>query len=144
MPLVDDQLVNLSGNSFFTTLDLASGYYQVPMADDSRRYTGFVTPDGHFKFKRMPFGLANAPAVFQRAINKMLGAKRFDSALAYLDDILVPSVDFEQGFARLEDVLMLLRENGLTLKLSKCKFFDNTNNYLVTKYLESDQMSKKY
>lgn len=130
LPLIDDQLVNLSGNSFFTTLDLASGYYQVPMADDSRRYTGFVTPDGHFEFKRMPFGLANAPAVFQRAINKMLGAKRFESALAYLDDILVPSVDLEQGFARLEDVLMLLRENGLTLKLSKCKFFDNTINYL--------------
>lgn len=130
LPLIDDQLTNLSGNSFFTTLDLASGYYQVPMAKESRRFTGFVTPDGHYEFKRMPFGLANAPAVFQRAINRMLGSKRFESALAYLDDILVPSVDLEQGLQRLEDVLKLLRENNFTLKLSKCRFFDDTINYL--------------
>lgn len=130
LPLIDDQLTNLSGNSYFTTLDLASGYYQVPMAEESRRFTGFVTPDGHFEFKRMPFGLANAPAVFQRAINKILGNKRFESALAYLDDILVPSIDLEEGFKRLEDVLKLLRENNLTLKLSKCRFFDNTITYL--------------
>lgn len=130
LPLIEDQLTNLSGNAFFTTLDLASGYYQVPMSEESRRITAFVTPDGHYEFKRMPFGLANAPAVFQKLINKMLGAKRFESALAYLDDILVPSKDLEQGFTRLEEVLKLLRHNGLTLKLSKCRFFDNTINYL--------------
>lgn len=130
LPLIEDQLNNLSGNRFFTSLDLASGYYQVPMAQESRRYTGFVTPDGHFEFKRMPFGLANAPAVFQRLINKMLGSKRFDTALAYLDDILVPSENIQQGFQRLEEVLRLLREYGLTLKLSKCRFFDNVINYL--------------
>lgn len=130
LPLIDDQLANLSGNTLFTTLDLASGYYQIPMAEDSRHLTAFVTPDGHYEFKRMPFGLANAPAVFQRIINNMLGARRFESALAYLDDILVPSVGLEQGFERLEAVLKLLRENGLTLKLSKCRFFENTLNYL--------------
>lgn len=130
LPLIDDQITNLSGNRYFTSLDLASGYYQVPMAEASQPLTAFVTPDGHYHFKRVPFGLANAPAVFQRVINRMLGSKRFESALAYLDDILVPSVDLENGFKRLEDVLKLLRENGLTLKLAKCRFFDNSITYL--------------
>lgn len=130
LPLIEDQLNNLSGNRYFTSLDLSSGYYHIPMAQKSRQYTGFVTPDGHYEFKRMPFGLANAPAVFQRLINQMLGSKRFDTALAYLDDILVPSASIQQGFQRLEEVLKLLREYGLTLKLSKCRFFDNNINYL--------------
>lgn len=130
LPLIDDQLTNLSGNNFFTSLDLASGYYQVPMAENSQPLTAFVTPDGHYEFKRMPFGLANAPAVFQRVINNMLGSKRFEAALAYLDDILVPSVNLDEGFDRLEDILKLLRENCLTLKLSKCRFFDSSITYL--------------
>lgn len=130
LPIIDDQLTNLSGNRFFTSLDLASGYYQVPMAKESRPLTAFVTPDGHYEFKRMPFGLANAPAVFQRFMNAMLGSKRHESALAYLDDILVPSVTLEEGFERLESVFKLLRQNGLTLKLSKCRFFDNSLDYL--------------
>lgn len=130
LPLIEDQLINLSGNQFFTTLDLASGYYQIPMSRESRHLTGFITPDGHYEFKRMPFGLANAPAVFQRMINKILGNRRFDYALAYLDDLLIPSVTIEQGFERLEEILKLLREFGLTLKLTKCRFFDMTISYL--------------
>lgn len=130
LPLIEDQISNLSGNHFFTTLDLASGYYQIPMANESKHLTGFVTPDGHYEFKRMPFGLANAPAVFQRMINKILGNKRFEYALAYLDDVLIPSKTVNEMFFRLEDVLKLFRQYGLTLKLSKCRFFDNTVNYL--------------
>lgn len=130
LPLIDDQLSNLSGNNFFTTLDLASGYYQIPMAPSSRHLTAFVTPDGHYEFLRMPFGLANAPAVFQRMINKILGNRRFEYALAYLDDVLIPSKDVAEMFRRLEEVLKIFREYGLTLKLSKCRFFDATVSYL--------------
>lgn len=130
LPLIEDQISNLSGNSFFTTLDLASGYYQIPMAEGSRHLTGFVTPDGHYEFKRMPFGLANAPAVFQRMINKILGNRRFEYALAYLDDVLIPSRNIDEMFSRLEDVLKLFRQNGLTLNLAKCRFFDRSVSYL--------------
>lgn len=130
LPLIEDQLSNLSGNVFFTILDLASGYYQIPMAEKSRYLTAFVTPDGHYEFKRMPFGLANAPAVFQRMINKMLGSRRFTSTLAYMDDLLVPSVSVEEGFQRLEDILKLLKDTGLTLKLPKCSFFNTKIEYL--------------
>lgn len=130
LPVIEDQISNLSGNVFFTTLDLASGYYQVPMANDSRHLTAFVTPDGHYEFKRMPFGLANAPAVFQRTMNKILGTRRFTTALAYMDDLLVPSKSVEEGFQRLEDILQLFQEAGLTLNLSKCRFFDTQIDYL--------------
>lgn len=130
LPLIEDQISNLSGNCFFTTLDLASGYYQIPMANESKHLTGFVTPDGHYEFQRMPFGLANAPAVFQRMVNKILGNRRFEYALAYLDDVLVPSKTIDEMFVRLEDVLKVFRQYGLTLKLSKCRFFDNTVSYL--------------
>lgn len=130
LPLIEDQISNLSGNSFFTTLDLASGYYQIPMAKESQHLTGFVTPDGHYEFKRMPFGLANAPAVFQRMVNRILGNRRFEYALAYLDDVLIPSKSIDEMFQRLEEVLTLFRQYGLTLKLSKCRFFDNTVSYL--------------
>lgn len=130
LPLIDDQVSNLSGNIFFTTLDLASGYYQIPMAKNSRHLTGFVTPDGHYEFKRMPFGLANAPAVFQRMVNKILGNRRFEYALAYLDDILIPARSVDEMFQRLEDILIIFRQNNLTLNVSKCRFFDTTVNYL--------------
>lgn len=130
LPLIDDQISNLSGNCFFTTLDLASGYYQIPMAEESRHLTGFVTPDGHYEFKRMPFGLANAPAMFLRTINKILGNKRFEYALAYLDDVLIPARNIEEMFERLEEVLKIFREHHLTLKLSKCRFFETSVNYL--------------
>lgn len=130
LPLIEDQITNLSGNTFFITLDLASGYYQIPVASESRPLTAFVTPDGHYEFKRMPFGLANAPAVFQKMINKILGSRRFSSALAYMDDLLIPSRSIEQGFERLEEVLELLQDAGLTLKLSKCSFFDTKIEYL--------------
>lgn len=130
LPLIDDQISGLSGNKYFITLDLASGYYQIPMGKESRHLTAFVTPDGHYEFKRMPFGLANAPAVFQKMINKLLGQRRFDSALAYMDDLLIPSTTIDDGFQKLKDVLELIHDAGLTLKLSKCRFFDETIEYL--------------
>lgn len=130
LPIIDDQISILSGNKYFTTLDLASGYYQIPVAESSKHLTAFVTPDGHYEFKRMPFGLANAPAVFQRMINKILGARRFTYALAYMDDLLIPSATINEGFERLEEVLQLLQQAGLTLKLQKCSFFDETIEYL--------------
>lgn len=123
LPLIDDQLDRLAGNSLFVSLDLASGYYQIPIAEDSQDKTSFVTPDGQYQFKRMPFGLANAPSVFQRAMNKVLKNSKVNYVVLYMDDILIPARSFDEGMVRLEEVFRLLNEAGLTLKLGKCRFF---------------------
>lgn len=130
LPRIEDQLDLLSGNTMFTSLDLASGYYQIPVSEESRSKTAFVTPDGQFEYTRMPFGLVNAPSVFQRTIHKILREAHVKYAIVYMDDILIPSKDFAEGIQRLKEVLQLLRQGGLTLKLSKCKFFLNTIDFL--------------
>lgn len=130
MPLIDDQIDSLSGQVYFTTLDLTSGYHQIPVADDSKRLTAFVTPDGHYEYNRMPFGLTNAPAVFQRLILKVLKLRRIPGVLAYMDDIIIPSKTIPEGMSKLREVLSLLRTVNLTLNLDKCNFFKRNIHYL--------------
>lgn len=137
MPVIDDQLDRLNGMRYFTSLDLKSGYYQIPMAEDSRHLTAFVTPDGHYEYTRMPFGLVNAPAVFQHMINKALGKDRYELAMPYMDDILSPSSTIEEGFQKLTRILDALRQARLTLNLQKCYFFQSNLEYLGYEISES-------
>lgn len=130
MLLIEDQVDSLSGQVFFTTLDLTSGYHQIPMAEDSKHLTAFVTPDGHFEYNRMPFGLCNAPAVFQRLIHKILNAKKIPGVLAYMDDIIISSQTVEEGMQKLRQVLEALKDANLTLNLGKCNFFRTEVEYL--------------
>lgn len=130
LPRIEDQLDQLAGNKVFTSLDLASGYYQIPIAEESRHKTAFVTPDGQYEYNRMPFGLVNAPSVFQRTINKILHEAKVKYALVYMDDVLIPARDVSEGMQRLEEVLQLLEKGGLTLKLNKCHFFLDTIDFL--------------
>ncbi|KAK9693072.1 RNase H-like domain found in reverse transcriptase [Popillia japonica] len=130
LPHVDDFLDKLKGCRYFTSLDLASGYHQIQLEESSIPKTAFITPDGHFEYLRVPFGLCNAPAVFQRTINKVLGNLRYGKALAYMDDILLPSADFHSGLANLRLVFQSLRDAGLTLRLSKCQYFMEKVEYL--------------
>lgn len=130
LPLIDDQLDRLAGNNLFISLDLASGYYQIPIEPSSQDKTAFITPDGQFQFTRMPFGLVNAPSVFQRTINKILAEAKIKYALVYMDDILIPAHSFTEGLERLKEVLALLRQGGLTLKMSKCHFFMKSIEFL--------------
>lgn len=88
-------------------------------------------PDGHYEFVRMPFGLANGPAVFQRMINAVLGPLRYTVALAYMDDILLPTTTVEEGLQSLRMILDVLRGAGLTLRLGNwCYFFYDRVDYL--------------
>lgn len=128
LPLIDDQLDRLAGNSLFISLDLASGYYQIPLTESAQELTAFVTPDGQYQFKRMPFGLANAPSKFQRIMNRVFSRLKY--IVIYMDDILIPASSFEEGISRLEEVLQLLAEAGLTLKLKKCYFFQKELDFL--------------
>lgn len=115
MLLIDDQIDRLDGNKYFTALDLASGYYQVPMSKESIAKTAFITPDGHYEFLRMPFGLTDAPPIFQHLINTVLGALRNSMAFPYIDDIIIPSKSIKEGLNRVPLVLDKLREHSCTV-----------------------------
>lgn len=122
MPIVEDQMAVLAGNKTFTSLDLVAGYHQIPVAESSKQYTAFVTNEGHYEYNRMPFGLVNAPGVFQTVINKIIQQLDRGVAVPYLDDIIIPIIDVSQGITLLRQFLTVLRTTGLTLRLSKCKF----------------------
>lgn len=98
LPLIDDQLDALQGASVFSTLDLRDGFFHVKMDESSKRYTAFIVPDGHYEFSRIPFGLCNSPAIFQRFIN--ITFKNFIQegvVMKYMDDLIVPSISQEDG-----------------------------------------------
>ena len=104
LSLVNDQLDKLADKCYFTMLNLAQGYHKVPIHPDSEYKTAFITPDGCYEFLRVPFGLANAPAVFQCMIDKMLGDMQNEFVLACMDELLVPSASIQSSIARLERV----------------------------------------
>lgn len=106
----------------FTTLDLASGYLQVPLTETAREKTAFITPSESGQFERMVFGLINAPYEFSRLMQRILQPLKNRGAMWYLDDILIPSTSFQDMINRLGQVFDALREAKLTLKLSKCHF----------------------
>ncbi|CAB4038014.1 Retrovirus-related Pol poly from transposon [Paramuricea clavata] len=123
LPQVTDLMDNLAGHQYFSTLDLASGYWQVPVYESSQEKTAFVIPGGgHFEFLRMPFGLTNAVPTFQRLMLAVLNGLLPLKCLVYLDDVLVVGRTFDQHLENLDDVLQAIDRAGLRLKLSKCSF----------------------
>ena len=77
LPRIDDVLASLAGSQYFSTLDLYKGFWQVPVRKQDAAKTAFSTPDGHYQFRRMPFGLCNAPATFQRLMDSVLGEMKW-------------------------------------------------------------------
>ena len=122
IPRIDEMLEALGGAKWFTTLDLASGYWQVEMDPESRDKTAFITKYGIYEFNVMPFGLTNAPATFQRLMNEVLDSTLRRGVMIYLDDINIYGKTFEEHLEKLEEVLQLLKETGLKIKPSKCHF----------------------
>ena len=130
LPRIDSTLDSLAGSKYFTTLDLASGYWQVEVEETAKEKTAFSTPGGHFEFNVMPFGLTNAPATFQRLMECVLAGLAADQCLVYLDDIIIFSESFAEHLHRLHQVLSRLQEAGLKLRPSKCHFVKREVRYL--------------
>jgi hypothetical protein len=130
LPRIDDTLESLSGAQFFSTLDLASGYWQVEMEEKDKSKTAFVSHMGLFQFKVMPFGLCNAPQTFQRLMEGILAGLNWEECLVYLDDIIIFASTVEEHIKRLELVFQRLEQSGLKIKIEKCKFMATSVNYL--------------
>ncbi|UYV66441.1 hypothetical protein LAZ67_4001687 [Cordylochernes scorpioides] len=122
LPRIDDTLDCLRGARFYSSMDLQSGYWQIDVEESDREKTAFITPDGLYEIKVMPFGLCNAPATFERMIDNLLKGLKWTICLCYLDDIIVFSDGFEEHLRRLQLVLNCLKKAGLCLNSKKCKF----------------------
>ena len=122
LPRIDEMLDNLSGNSYFSSLDLRMGYYQVEMAEEDKYKSAFTAgPLGFYHWNRMPFGLTNAPSTFQRLMERVLGDIYLKECFCFLDDLNVPSKDFSGQLSRLQHVFDRIRLHGLKLAPHKCK-----------------------
>ena len=123
MPRVDDTLDTLGGSKFFSTLDLANGYWQVEVEEKDTQKTAFNTPEGLYELRVMSFGLCNAPATFQHLMEQVLGDMKWTDCLVYIDDIIVVEKTFPDHLHHLGNVLSRLRQADLKLQPAKCKFF---------------------
>ena len=123
IPNIQDCLDTLSGAKWFSTLDLASGYWQCEVADEDQHKTAFITHKGLFHFKVLPFGLTNAPATFERLMERVLHGLQWERCLIYLDDIISFGNTFHGAAHNLQAVFDRIREAGLILKPKKCDLF---------------------
>ena len=131
LPRIDDILDALHVAKWFSTLDLKSGYWQVPITEQDKAKTAFRTSSGQlFKFNQVPFGLCNAPATFSRLMDRILAGLHWETCLFYLDDIILFSSTWEVHLARLRQVFERLRHANLKLGADKCTFAAKEVNYL--------------
>ncbi|GES72730.1 retroviral-like aspartic protease 1 [Rhizophagus clarus] len=123
LPRIDDMLETLSGSQWFSSLDLASGFWQVELDQKDREKSTFITRFSTYEFTVMPFGLCNASATFQRLMDIVLRDILWQFVVVYIDDINVGSKTFEEHLLHLEQVFSRLAQAGLKLSPEKCFFF---------------------
>lgn len=123
LPYISNTLDKLRNAQYLSSLDIKSAYWQIPLHPDSQPYTAFTVPNrGLFEFCRLPFGLTTAPSVFQRIIDRVIGADLEPYVFTYLDDIIVISPTFEKHLEILKIVFDRINNAGFTLNRNKCQF----------------------
>lgn len=130
LPRIDDALDSLNKACWFSTLDLASGYWQVELDPRDKHKTAFITRQGLFEFNVLSFGLCNSPSTFQRLMDLVLADLQWTTCLVYLDDIITFGRTFQEHLARLDEVLTKLRQANLKVKPAKCHLFATQVQYL--------------
>lgn len=131
VPNLEDQLDQLENGRVFTTLDLENGFFHVPIKPESRKYTSFVTHQGQYEFKRVPFGLCNSPAIFCRFINYIfqpLINKKI--VMTYMDDLIIIAKDEDEAIKNLKIILDVAASFNLKIKWKKCKFLEKRIEFL--------------
>lgn len=130
-PLIEDLMIKTRNCSFFSTLDINSSFWSIPLRVEDRKKTGFVTQEGHFQWTCLPFGLKTSPAIFQRILSNILRKyKLTDFAVNYIDDILVFSRSFIDHIQHLSKLLEAIKTEGFRIKFTKCTFASDSVKYL--------------
>ncbi|CAF0977305.1 unnamed protein product [Brachionus calyciflorus] len=124
IPRIDDILDKVSKGKVFSRQDLRKGHFQIPLDEQSRHKTGFVVPFGIYEFKRVPFGLCNAPSFFSRFMFNILG--HLDFVQVYLDDIIIFSQNGEEHREHLKELFKIVRKNNLKLNGEKCNWLQKS------------------
>jgi len=128
IPTFEDLMQTLQGGKHFTKLDLSHAYHQLELEPQARQYTTINTHRGLFQYQRLPFGIASAPAIFQRTMESVVGD--IPMVKAYLDDLIVTGHTDKEHLHNLKEVLSRLRKHGMRLKREKCEFFKTSITYL--------------
>lgn len=128
LPHMDDLFSEMRGATVFSTIDLANAYHQVLLAEESRDMTAFITHEGLFRFRRVPYGLCSAPSAFSKMMSLVL--KDLKGVQNYLDDIIVYGKGKEEHDRNLQMVLAALKEAGLQLNNEKCHFNQTSLRFL--------------
>lgn len=130
LPNIIDILDQLGNAKYFSILDLASGFHQIPMTNKDAPKTAFSTPYGHYQFKRMPFGLKNAPATFQRLMDNVLSGLQGNELFVYMDDIVIYATSLKEHSVKFNRLMKRLKEANLKLQPDKCEFLRREVIYL--------------
>lgn len=130
-PLIEDLIVKTVNCKYFSTFDINSAFWSIPLRIQDRHKTAFVTQEGHFQWTCLPFGLKTAPAIFQRILSNIIRKYKLSSfAVNFIDDILIFSKTFKEHREYLSRLLEAIQTEGLRLKFTKCKFANNHAKYL--------------
>ena len=130
VPNMRDLISKIGQKKVFSTLDLLSGFLQVPLDESSREKTAFTTQSGHYQFRRMPFGLKSSPITFVRLMDRVLHGMLGKNVFCYIDDLIVATNTVEEHLTVMQKVLERLNQAGLKVKLSKCNFLQKQLKYL--------------
>ena len=128
IPKVDDTLAQLAGATIYSKLDANSGFWQIPLAEESRKLTTFLTPFGRYCFNKLPFGISSAPELFQQRMSKLL--EGLSGMVCLMDDILIFGSNTAEHDSRLEAALKRIEAAGVTLNPNKCEFRTTTVKFL--------------
>ncbi|KAL7290500.1 hypothetical protein TKK_0015274 [Trichogramma kaykai] len=130
-PLIEDLMVKTVNCKYFTTLDINSAFWSIPLKIQDRYKTAFVTQEGHFQWTCLPFGLKTSPAIFQRILSNIIRKYKLnDNAVNFIDDIIIFSKTFNDHLKHISGLLEAILEEGFRLKFTKCKFARNYAKYL--------------
>ena len=132
LPTLEDVMSKLSGATVFTSIDAASGFYQIPLHEDSQKLTTFITPFGRYCFRCLPFGITSVPEIFMRRMSRLF--EGVDGVFCYMDDILVYGREMEEHDHCLDAVMRIVQSSGLKLNRSKCLFRQTELKFLGHKF----------